>query len=122
MKLTNAFWNSDVGYNFTKVKWIGPFGFWYNGQYPNLAFHDQQLAFKWVQKYIHNFGGDPNKVTISGCSAGGQSVQNHLSKDLSADQSADCKWSMIIWFSNGIKRAVFQQSDNLVTTSNSTCH
>jgi len=40
----------------------------------NLGLQDQRLAFKWIQKYVSNFGGDPTKVTIWGESAGAISV------------------------------------------------
>ena len=40
----------------------------------NPGLLDQQYALQWVQKHIHEFGGDPNDVVIQGQSAGGGSV------------------------------------------------
>ncbi|KAH8999622.1 carotenoid ester lipase precursor [Lactarius hatsudake] len=40
----------------------------------NLGLHDQRMALRWIQKYIHEFGGDSSKVTIWGQSAGSISV------------------------------------------------
>jgi para-nitrobenzyl esterase len=62
---------------------IGPLGFLvhpgleiensYNSS-GNYGILDQIMALQWVKNNISNFGGDPNKVMIFGCSAGGLDV------------------------------------------------
>ncbi|KIY61021.1 alpha/beta-hydrolase [Cylindrobasidium torrendii FP15055 ss-10] len=44
----------------------------------NLGLLDQRLALRWIQKYIAVFGGNPEKVTIWGESAGAISVASQM--------------------------------------------
>lgn len=44
----------------------------------NYGIQDQILAMKWVKDNIEQFGGDPDKITLQGQSAGAYSVMLHL--------------------------------------------
>ncbi|KAL2803088.1 Alpha/Beta hydrolase protein [Aspergillus granulosus] len=73
--------NSIVLVNFNYR--VGPLGFLTseeirrNGDL-NVGLLDQRKLLRWVQKYIHLFGGDPSHVVIHGVSAGAVSVTHHL--------------------------------------------
>ncbi|MGO3147727.1 MAG: carboxylesterase/lipase family protein [Leucobacter sp.] len=47
---------------------------WIEGAVPNRGVLDWICALEWVQQHIHAFGGDADKVTIAGQSAGGGAV------------------------------------------------
>jgi acetylcholinesterase len=55
----------------------GP-GYQAEGGVSNLGLHDQRFALEWVQKYIHLFGGDKDRVTVFGESAGGGSIMHQM--------------------------------------------
>ena len=49
----------------------------------NYGLLDQRLALMFVQENIQRFGGDTNKVTIGGLSAGARCVGLHVVSPLS---------------------------------------
>jgi para-nitrobenzyl esterase len=51
----------------------------------NWALLDQNAALRWVRENIAVFGGDPQRVTIAGESAGSVAVSAHMASPLSKD-------------------------------------
>ena len=52
----------------------------YNG---NWGLLDQNMAMQWGNKFASHFGGDNTKRTLTGCSAGSESIWWHLTADIS---------------------------------------
>lgn len=68
-----------VGMNYR----LGAFGFLSGPTFQkngtaNAGLHDQRFALQWVQDNIHLFGGDKDRVTVFGESAGGGSIMHHI--------------------------------------------
>ena len=69
----------------------------------NIGLYDQIAALRWVQTHIHQFGGDPELVTLVGMSAGGASV-NYLQLSPQTDglfqRAAALSGSALCWWAN----------------------
>ncbi|MCM1284902.1 MAG: carboxylesterase family protein [Acetobacter sp.] len=70
---------------------LGPYGFCSHpdlkndeGVCGNYGLYDQYTAIKWVKENISAFGGNPDKITLSGQSAGAMSVDIQISNPMCA--------------------------------------
>ncbi|KAG0378524.1 hypothetical protein BGX24_003557 [Mortierella sp. AD032] len=69
-----------INYRLGMLGWFENVNSWVRSSIPgNQAFRDQILALQWVQKNIASFGGDPNRVTVFGQSAGATNIRALLS-------------------------------------------
>ncbi|KKY23188.1 putative carboxylesterase family protein [Phaeomoniella chlamydospora] len=66
-----------MNYRLGAFGWLSGPTFSTNGT-QNLGLYDQRLALEWVQEHIGKFGGDPNRVTVIGESAGGGSIFHQI--------------------------------------------
>ncbi|RUS82521.1 hypothetical protein EGW08_009735 [Elysia chlorotica] len=68
---------------------IGSLGFLFTGTSSdqavgNFGLMDQKLAIQWIADNIKAFGGDPNKITLAGHSAGALSIVHHITDEETA--------------------------------------
>ncbi|KAL5346203.1 hypothetical protein ACLOAV_008469 [Pseudogymnoascus australis] len=83
---------------------LGPFGFLSSKQLleenggkavGNYGLWDQRLALQFVSDHISAFGGDPNRVTVFGESAGGASVHAHTVSTEALFSQAICQSGVV---------------------------
>lgn len=87
----------------------------------NMGLKDLAMGLKWVKDNIEIFGGDPQRVTISGLSAGGFAVTSLLASDMSRDlfQRAIVMSGSITWMSR-MKRDYKEISNYIASQVNCT--
>ncbi|KAJ8920377.1 hypothetical protein NQ315_005243 [Exocentrus adspersus] len=108
---------------------LGFFGFFSTGDSAcpgNFGLKDQIMALKWVQENIIHFGGDPEKVTVAGGSAGAASFsylqQTELAKGLFRSGIMESGTSLCVWaLGKHPEAAMYEVEQALnISTSNST--
>ncbi|KAF2092522.1 acetylcholinesterase precursor [Rhizodiscina lignyota] len=67
-----------LNYRLGAFGWLGGPDFTKQHGTDNAGLLDQRLALEWVQEHITKFGGDPERVTVIGESAGAASIVHHL--------------------------------------------
>ncbi|KAF1946393.1 alpha/beta-hydrolase [Clathrospora elynae] len=67
-----------LNYRIGAMGWMGGPSYQAEGGVSNLGLYDQRFALEWVQDNIHLFGGDKNRVTVFGESAGGGSIVHQI--------------------------------------------
>ena len=56
-----------------------------------MGLKDQLESLRWVKRFIHNFGGDPQQVTVFGQSSGALMVNAmQLSPKATGNQTSHC--------------------------------
>jgi para-nitrobenzyl esterase len=94
---------------------LGPFGFlahpWLcaedeQGTSGNYGIFDQIAALKWVYENISAFGGDPERITIFGQSAGAMSVQTLCSTELTGNMIKGAIFQSGGGYDNGLNKDV----------------
>ena len=77
----------------------------------NYAHFDQIQALKWVYENIAAFGGDPNKITVGGCSAGCGSTQTVINFPGTKGMVSKA----ILQSSVGIESAIYPEVNKITT-------
>ncbi|XP_039275755.1 acetylcholinesterase [Nilaparvata lugens] len=106
-QMTEYFCCNFILFVFVRFR-LGALGFLNAGSFTgkdfkaNLGLWDQVAALKWVQRHIDAWGGDPQRVTLTGVAAGAASVNYHLMSEasrglfhraISVGGSALCPWA-----------------------------
>lgn len=103
----------SMNYRLGAFGWLSGPTFQENGT-ANAGLHDQRFALKWVQKHISKFGGDPDRVTVFGESAGGGSVMHqitaygHVDGDVLFNQAVPQSPGFLPIVSNKQQEQIFQ--------------
>lgn len=101
-----------MNYRLGAFGWLSGPTFQENGT-ANAGLHDQRFAIEWVKKHISKFGGDPERITIFGESAGGGSIMHQITaygglKPVSFQQALPQSPGFFPTVSNHVKETIFK--------------
>jgi len=86
----------SINYRLGMFGWMG--GMKYLNEYGtvNLGLEDQRAAIEWVSNNIWQFGGDKNRVSLMGESAGASSILHHLTYEQGNPRADNPRYKNVI--------------------------
>ena len=91
----------------------------------NYGLHDMVFGLKWVQEHIADYGGDPDRITIMGQSAGAMSIMRsavrHFVSRQNSRNTSRIVFRIMTSSHRGSRRTRFSANSEIISSSGVSC-